>query len=640
MTRIAKALFAAGLVALCGASAAAEEPEVLVELSKNRVYLGESVQYQVTLNHVERPTPPVLGEMADFDVRPLGQQDLSSRRITIINGQRSEIVHHGRAYVWELTPRRAGMLVIPGPTAQVDGRTLEGRAVSIEVIPPDRQDLVRMWITAKPEAVYPTQPLEVTLSVAVKALPGPRAGQDPLSVLPRPPRLLIPWVEDGRLPAGLVPSVSDQRWLRGLANPAGTGFGINNYARDSIFSLFGEEDSLTFEPQPRRVTQRDADGDPAEYWVYDFTRRFVADREGRYRFGPASLAGVFASGASGDQLRGEEVRAVAPAIEVQVKPVPEAERPESYLGAVGRFDWSAKLTPTECHVGDPLTLTLTLSGEGSLAGAMAPELAEIPAVAENFKTYKATRELKGNRCEFTYTLRPLRAGLEEFPPIPASFFDVAAGKYVTVQTEPIPIRVAEADRLAGGAIVGGPRPEHGAGELELYREGIFANATDPSQLADQRVEPLGWIAALGGMAGVYAAAVVLARRYRRLQADPARRRRRTAVGRARAKLSEGTAKLAARQTAEGAQDIRAAIVSLVADAAGVPEGALTPREVCQRLRDCGVDDALVERVGRSLAACEAARYAPSPEGADGLAREADVLFDAMVRSLKLRRRLG
>ncbi|HEY4759444.1 MAG TPA: hypothetical protein VIH42_02570, partial [Thermoguttaceae bacterium] len=72
--------------------AASEKPEVIVEMDRQRIFEGESVMYRVTLNNVTNPRQPDLSGFADFLITPMGEQSLNSHQITIINGQRSEII--------------------------------------------------------------------------------------------------------------------------------------------------------------------------------------------------------------------------------------------------------------------------------------------------------------------------------------------------------------------------------------------------------------------------------------------------------------------------------------------------------------------------------------------------------------------
>ncbi|MBN1910526.1 MAG: BatD family protein [Pirellulales bacterium] len=642
MNVVKKTLLVVGLLVVTAgaATAAGPKPEVLVELERSRVYEGQPVRYRVTLNHVQNPVAPDLSGLKDFEVIPGGQQSLNSTQITIINGQRSQIVRRGRAYDYTLVPRRAGRLTIPGPVARVDGQELHGQAMTLHVEAADRQDLVRMEVKTRSDAVYPTQTFTVTLSIAVKALPGRLDEKNPMAVQSSPPKLLIPWADDERIPAGLEPVEDERHWLARLHDSDGVGFGINNLADTSIHSLF-DRTPLAFQPRPQREVRKDADGKPATYWVYNFHRRFRANRPGRYTFGPVTLQGTFAVEQGEQGLLGEEVFAVARPLKIDVKQAPEADRPASYLGAIGAFDWSASLTPTEAKVGDPITLTLTLSGQGSLDGVSPPDLAAIPEVAKDFKTYPATQEIKGKTCRFTYTLRPLRADVAEFPPVPAAYFDVHRHEYVTLRSEPIRLRVSPADRLSGGQIVGRAAPtKSGNGQtLEARRDGIFANITDPAEVRNDKVNAGNWVAVLGGMFGLGVVGSLAIRRLQRRGEDPALVRRRTAVARARRLLKQGAARLAAQDTRAGAESVRAAVVSLVADAANLPESGLTSKDVCRQLETCGVDGALVNRVGHSLDICDAARYGASGGGVNGLAHEADVLFTDLVRSLRRQRQL-
>ena len=59
-------------VLLAGSVAAQDEPELLVQVGRERIYEGESVQYQVVLQNVQDPKPPKLVGFDDFEVRSLG----------------------------------------------------------------------------------------------------------------------------------------------------------------------------------------------------------------------------------------------------------------------------------------------------------------------------------------------------------------------------------------------------------------------------------------------------------------------------------------------------------------------------------------------------------------------------------------
>jgi BatD DUF11 like domain len=619
--------------------AAENRPEVLVQLDRERVYVGEPVTYQVILNHVKNPTPPDLSYLADqFTVHMTGGQPMNSSFVQIINGKRTEKIRRGIAYFYSLTAKSAGVLTIPGPSVEVDGQTIRGQALTLQVVPASLQDTVKMDITVEPAEVYPTQPFTVTLTVLVKSLPEPISGRNPLGVQSTPPMLSIPWVADNELPDGVKAKQDTRAWLNSLHNSQ-SGFGINRLRGSSPMSFF-ESRPLTFEPSPSHVMRKDAAGEMVDYWQYKFSRTFVASRIGSYTFGPTTLEGEFGTGLSGGRLEGEEIHLAASPIEIAVKQVPQANRPNGYCGAIGSFSsLESTLNPTDIRVGDPVTLTLTLEGTGSVDNISVPDLAKVPAIAKNFKTYEGTLETKGSTAKFVYTLRPLDEGVTEFPQISVAYFNTKTDSFATVESAPIAIKVTKAEKLSTSQIVGtsggGRNANH---DLQLSREGIFANKTNLDEVHDQSVRPEYWLAAIGGLGLLYLIIYFGTRKMRTLIQDKSRIRRRSAVSRARHRLNEGTKLLHSRKVEQGADEIRLAICGLLADLDDSCESGMTPGDARRKLEDFELETELVNRVGKALETCDATRYSGNG-GADNLADEAGSVLDDMVHSLKNRKLL-
>jgi hypothetical protein len=619
---------------LLAAAAAADEPEVLVELERDRIYEGESVLYRVTLNHVENPSPPKLEGFEAFAIQSRGEQSLNSEQVTIINGRVTRVVRYGRAYDYLLTPKQAGVLTVPAPTAVVDGKTLRGETCKLRVIAPQEQDNAILTVQIDPPAVYPTQSFTVTLKIAVKSLPEPHADRDPVAVLRRPPALAIPWIPDERLPDGVEPHAPWQRWLGQYQNRRDAGFSVNNIGSGSALALF-DDGPAGFLPEAKRTDRQDKSGRTVGYWEYAFARTCTAKRIGEYAFGPVTLKGGFVTRVKTDgRLEGEEIYAVARPTKLVVKDVPTEGRPDSYTGAIGEFEFTSQLSPTTVKVGDPMTLTLSLRGRGTLDAVKTPDLAQIPEVAQQFKIYEATEQTREGERTFTYGLRPLAAGDQnKFPSVPLTYFDVRKEAFVTLHTEEIPVRVTPAEQLASQQIALAGAPPASRQEVETREGGIFANDSALGSLRDDSVRPARWLTALAGVLGLYVAVVWSARRFQRFQADPQLRRRRAAARRARERLQAAKA-AGGRQEAEALQ---AAVIGLVADATGLAEAALTSAEVRQRLLDLGIDAPLVDRVARWFEACDAARYGASQQALQGLEDTADTLLDELVAAFRQRR---
>lgn len=623
------------LVLLTGAAAAAaeREPEVLAELARQRIYEGETVEYQVILNHVASPRPPRLdGLDADFQIESLGENSLDSRQVTIINGRMTEVVRTGRAYRYALTPKRSGTLDVPAPTAEIDGQIYTGPALTLVVVPPADQDLAIVEIHADRQHVYPLQPFEIRCTIAVASLPDPVAERNPVTVLRRLPALSIPWATDDSLPAGVRPERAWQEWIEPLRSRRG-GFSINNIGSRSVFSLF-DDGPLGFLPEPRRTTRQDSAGREAAYWEFDFVRSFTASEPGTLAFGPVTLKGAFVTAVSGDGVADtEEVFAVAKPCTVMVREPPVAGRPDSYVQAVGKFTLAASLVPSEAKVGDPLTLTLTLRGAGTLDAASAPDLAKNPEVAERFRVYEATEETRGEARRFTYSLRPLQAGRTAFPSIPLSYFDVEQERYVTLQTPALPLVVTEAERIEDTEIAVAPGTRGGRA-IEVQQDGILGNIDDLAALRDQSVRPGGWLAYVSLLGVVYVGLVAAARYVAPYLADAAWQRRRAAPGRARQRLQAACAEIRAGRQREGAEQLGAAVTGLVADLAGQAAAGMTSREVERQLAEWRVADELRRQVASLLETCDGARYGGSSAAVEALGDSAPPLVEALIRALK------
>ena len=627
------------VLGLAAAARAAEEPQITVRLSQEEIYEGQSVIYRVLVQNVENPKTPELRGMDDFDVMFLGQQSLDSQQITIINGAMRKIVNRGREFRYRITPKKSGEWTIPAPVVKVGGKTISGTAQRLVVLPPNAQDLAIVELSADRRTVYPTQPFTVTLSVLVKELPPPVSDRDPLSVLRPPPALRIPWLGDQELPAGLSPAVEWRQWIKQYIDEEGVGFGINELVQQTTISFFGENNTVAFRPKPQTAVRRDAQGHETKYHRYDFVRTFTAKQVGPITFAAVTLQGTFADRISGDRrLSGKEIYAASKPLVIAVKDVPRQGRPDNYSGAIGQFRLEGELAPRQAKVGDPMTFTLTLRGAGSLAAVKPPELDKIPAVAARFKIYEATLKTEAEAAHFTYSLRPLTPGDEPFPAVPVAYFDVDQDRYMTIQSDPIPIAVGKAEQLSGDQIVASPRVAgQMSKELEARREGIFANITDVNQARDQSVRPVRWLAGLGGCVGAYLAVAAASVAVRRRLEDRSALRRRAAPGRARQRLRAAMAEWKAGRVREAADHIQDALAGLVADVADLHDAGLTPKDVLHHLQAWDVPEALAERVQRLLDSCDAARYGAAA-ASGSLGEEAPQVLEAVIEALRAQKR--
>ena len=626
-------LLAAGVLGLLSARAsAAETPEIAVEASANEIYIGESIEYHVEIKNSKNPSPPDVSALnGDFEVVSEGDESRNQSSTFIYNGRVTQQNSFSHAYRFRLTPKQTGDLTIPGPSATIDGKLISGRALALRVIAPEEQDLVVPEISTDRSKVYPTQPFEVALRVLVQPLPD-EPDLDPLTPLRRqPPHLEVNWVDP---PAGLT---GDEKtsWLEGLLASDGTGFTLNNVTMRGG-SFFDGPRSAVFHLYQGREVRAGLDGNKIEYFVYELKRKLTPTKAGSYQLGPALVKGTFVDGNAGSRYSARRLVAVAPAVTVEVSEVP-TPRPSTFCGGIGEYHVAASAHPKTLRVGDPLTLTLDIKrgdGSGSLELVSAPDLTTNAQLAANFDIIdkNPTGRTDGDVKRFAYAMRPSRAGVE-IPTLAVTVFDPETESFSEITTGPIPLEVSEAGHVGAGDLVGN-LTDSGTQEIKSREEGIFQNVTDPSELADQRVD----IPALAGVAaGTWCAVgclIVAVTMYRRKSADAGWRRKQQARPAAAQKMAEARKALADGRPELALRATRTAVVGLIADLRNIVAEGLTALEAEAALAETAVTLDERAEVLRLLESIEAAEYGSgSAAGVSAMIERADQLIPRLARQL-------
>jgi hypothetical protein len=120
---------------------------------------------------------------------------------------------------------------------------------------------------------------------------------------------------------------------------------------------------------------------------------------------------------------------------IHVHPLPEEGRPAHFTGAIGQLQVTGDAQPKSVAVGDPVTLSFSVAGEGNFDYVRCPALTDDPA----WKTYVPSsktsyrNESRTNAVKtFEQAVIPKKNGIIPLPPASFSYFDPSAKKYVTV----------------------------------------------------------------------------------------------------------------------------------------------------------------------------------------------------------------
>jgi len=136
---------------------------------------------------------------------------------------------------------------------------------------------------------------------------------------------------------------------------------------------------------------------------------------------------------------------------VAVEP-PSSGRPSDYGGAVGNLRIAAKLDTNATRVGDPLLLTLRVSGTGNV------KLFPRPSIGVNWGTLvkgdervrvdTTARKIAGTK-EFDWVLTPRIAGELDLPPIRYPYFNPDSRRYEVASTSPTHVRIGSGSLASG-----------------------------------------------------------------------------------------------------------------------------------------------------------------------------------------------
>jgi len=128
-------------------------------------------------------------------------------------------------------------------------------------------------------------------------------------------------------------------------------------------------------------------------------------------------------------------------VTLTVKRLPEQNRPADFSGLVGNFTISARADSNTIPVNDNTHFTLVIMGTGNIGAINVPGISW-PAGTEHFDAndtqhaHTDTFPVSGDKI-FSIPFLGTKQGPAIIPPVSFSYFDPAAEKYVTVQSDTI-----------------------------------------------------------------------------------------------------------------------------------------------------------------------------------------------------------
>jgi hypothetical protein len=395
----------------------AETPSVTAVLSNSQVAVGETVQLQIRVTGAGEAATPQDISVEGLEIHSTG----TSRQFEMRNLSVSSNI----TYSYTVLPLQAGTFKIPPQAIRVGSTSLRTPELTLHVVAlPGRQaapnraggsnaDMSRV---AFAELVVPKKSAYVGEMIPVVI----RLGFYSRGQLVSPPEI------------------------------TGQGFTVQKL-------------QLPDQPQLEAINGRRCE-------VYTFKTAIAAARPGKFDIGPVeatalvlvprrqsssrprSLLDLFNSndpfadpsfadpfGSFGQQ---EKVTIKSEPATLEVKPLP-ANAPANFSGAVGNFAMSVDANPKSLQLGDPITVTATISGRGNFDRVNAPALED----ERGWHKYPPSSKFKQDDnvgisgAKIFETVLSPNEKKQAISSFVFSFFDPLKEQYLTLKSDAIPIRV-------------------------------------------------------------------------------------------------------------------------------------------------------------------------------------------------------
>lgn len=430
--------FIAGALLLLPLAFGADNISVSASFNASSVQVGEELHLTI---HVEGPSmniqAPRLPSLPNFDTYYTGR----ASHMSYVNGVSSNSVE----FSYTLIPKQAGRFTLPSIEIQAGSQTLRTSPLSVDVVAGSSQ----------PRAPVSSQ----TTSYRASTLPPATQSSQPEPVLSNVSDdniFVQAWVDRKTVYQNeqLLLSYSlytryDTRYEGFEKEPETSGFWIEDFPMEREISR------ETVRVNGKRYVKADVKKvalfptAPGDYTIQPGSIKVSIREEpqGSNVFDEFFSDSFFTGGSFFARRQNRLLN--PPPIKVVVKPLPEEGKPAGFQGAVGQYRISASIDRDKVKQNEPVTLKLTIEGEGNAETLTQPKLPELTG----FKVYEAdtnfqlfrTGDVIGGTKTFEIVFIPKNEGKAFIPLLEFSYFDPRKEKYITLHTPNFPITVEHSD---------------------------------------------------------------------------------------------------------------------------------------------------------------------------------------------------
>ncbi|WP_153797605.1 BatD family protein [Foetidibacter luteolus] len=364
----------------------------------------------------------------DFDDWNVLSGPYTSQRMVSINGQ----VSKSFSYLFTLSPKRTGKLVLPGTQIVADGKKLTCKSITITVTNKTSVS------PATPPSGGGLQPLfnEPALQDLFPKDPALKPGDDPAAIM------------------------RENIFVRVTANKTNCYTGEPVLVTYKMYTAVHTEARITKQPAFSGCSVIELTGDQQplvekingkNYRVYLVRKVAVIPlQEGQLTLDALKIENTVNFLENGNPYKPKAYSAEIsnPPVALTVMPLPQNGKPAGFTGAVGNFSIKTQLKNATTAVGESNGLLITVSGNGNFQSVEEPG-SQWPANTEHFEAAKkeavdnSSYPVRGSVI-FEIPFIALKEGRQIFEPFTWSYFDPAEKTYKTLRTDSLHLTIMKA----------------------------------------------------------------------------------------------------------------------------------------------------------------------------------------------------
>ena len=316
-------------------------------------------------------------------------------------------------------------------------------------------------------------------------------------------------------------------------------------------------------------------------------------------------------------------------VTVKVSPLP-AGAPASFGGGVGKFSMSAKMSKDSLKTHEAASLTITISGTGNISLLEAPKVV-LPPDMELYDTKISDKIDKGGRNgskTYEYPFIPRSYGDFTIAPVKYSYYDIDAGRYVTMETDSLSFHVAKGkDFDNAGTVISSSAQKD---VRNLGSDIRFINTKDSHLVSKGHFFVGSFAFWLIAVLILLASAIcwMALRKLAARRADVVGSKNRKATKMAMKRLHLAGTFLKQNLYTAFYEELHKALLGFISDKLNFPMAELSKENIADAMRKGNVEEKHIGDFISLLDACEFARYSPSA-GYDAMSAHYNAALDVI-----------